>query len=484
MMEKIKRKQIVISGGGPSGLAAALLFADRGWEDIIVVEQRSSAGDFEKNKAFNYQIDPRGQKLLKRLGIEAMLDEYGVANRGFVLTTIKPDGKAVTAKPPLIDPERETAYWATRRNFLEMLYHAVTERDDGRIRLLYGHSFKNLSQSLDERPQVTIANDAGEETIFEPDLLLACDGLNSRVRQSLQQWPTMAPDHFEMQRHPSPSTGLSYKVLNLPARFDVNADIGTVEDHRMTYAVVSNKKDRQDAMALFAFPVTDPSHPRSVNIIREADHNLWKIDKADALFTYLQDSFPQLHISEIVPRDEAEDFVALEPGRFPAPQYAKNIHAKLEAGGHVTHCLLIGDAAHAFPPDLGLGVNSALEDLYVFDGILTEVGEDLEQACQEYEARRLPENAALARLVQTVAPYQYNHVPWRLKTWITAFIVQLGLHKIMPRYMDKPTFMLTQDHRLGFVEIERRQKRSELRLQLSGILAIAVLVAAVFAVIS
>ena len=76
-----KNKQIVICGGGPSGLAAALLFADLGWEDIILVERRQSPGDFEKNKAFNYQVDPRGQKLLKRLEINTMLDKYGVANR-------------------------------------------------------------------------------------------------------------------------------------------------------------------------------------------------------------------------------------------------------------------------------------------------------------------------------------------------------------------------------------------------------------------
>jgi kynurenine 3-monooxygenase len=54
---------MLIVGGGPAGLATALMLAKRGWTRITVLEQRRSAEEYEPDKSFNYLIDGRGQKL-------------------------------------------------------------------------------------------------------------------------------------------------------------------------------------------------------------------------------------------------------------------------------------------------------------------------------------------------------------------------------------------------------------------------------------
>ncbi|CAM9371877.1 unnamed protein product, partial [Ectocarpus fasciculatus] len=54
----------VIVGGGPSGLATALMLAKRGWRDISVIERTPSADYFDPRVAFVYQIDRRGQFFL------------------------------------------------------------------------------------------------------------------------------------------------------------------------------------------------------------------------------------------------------------------------------------------------------------------------------------------------------------------------------------------------------------------------------------
>lgn len=244
-----------------------------------------------------------------------------------------------------------------------------------------------------------------------------------------------------------------------------------VDDHRMNYIIPSRHKDHRRACALFAFPVAEPDQPRSVNIIRKADHFIWTIDTAQELLAFLGDSFPQIDVRSIVTAEEAGDFVKLEPGSFPKPQYSCHLHACIGPPDRPVHCLLIGDAAHAFPPDLGMGVNSALEDLEVLACILS-CQPQLGKALPAYEKAKLPDSAALTRLVQKTFPEQYNHRPVRMLIWILGFFTRRGLNRIAPWLVDKPAFLLTQDPNLSFSEMESRKKRTDLAVRSLGVLSL------------
>ena len=52
--------------------------------------------------------------------------------------------------------------------------------------------------------------------------------------------------------------------------------------------------------------------------------------------------------------------------------------------------ILVGDGVHTFPPDLGEGVNSGLEDVFVLDEILSK-HENIGDAAKEYAFLRGPE---------------------------------------------------------------------------------------------
>lgn len=71
---------------------------------------------------------------------------------------------------------------------------------------------------------------------------------------------------------------------------------------------------------------------------------------------------------------------------------------------------LQGDARAAFPPDLGQGVNSALEDVDDLAQTLDATGDDLAAALPLYEQRRAPQIAALVQLMSFSFPWQYNQV--------------------------------------------------------------------------
>lgn len=443
-----------------------------GWDEVILAERRPSPSDFEKNKSFNYLVDLRGQRILQRLGIADRLYDCGVDTTNFTATTITTDGKAETKVVPIIDPHRPTCFWTTRRALLTMLYSAIEEMGSERLKVLYGHSVAGLHRDERNAVQVKVHDRQGDEKTFAPDLILACDGLNSVIRQALEKEPEVLDGHFDMVAGDSISTGLRYKVLNLPSRFTTANGEVAVDDNRMSYIIPARHKDRRKACALFAFPVVDPSHPRSVNLIREGDHELWTLESGEALLAWMEDAFPELDIRSLVPLEEAEDFVKLEAGAFPAPQYASNLHIALGPDDAPTQAVLIGDAAHAFPPDLGLGVNAALQDLEVLAQHL-DAEQNLGEAARAYAKARFPESRDLVWVVEKTFPEQYNHHPTKLKLWALGFFGRWGLHKVAPGVFDKPAFLLSQDPNMPYGEMRMRKKRTDIRYRgLLGGLAI------------
>lgn len=472
------KRQVLISGAGPSGLAAAMLFHQYGWEDIIVLERSESSSSFVREKAFNYQIDPRGQQLLERLGIKEMLYEYGLPNDDFTLTFVKPDGTQKTIKPPIIDPNRGTAFWTRRNDFIRMLQIALDEQNtDGRIRLLYGHKFEDIEMDSQDNPKVIFSDTNGNQQHLKPDLVIGCDGLHSAVRVSLQKISDLK--NFAMIKHPSPASKLAYKVLNFPSKFTVKGGLSEVDDHKRAFAFISSNKNSNDAFSLFALPVAKPDAPRSINLIRLADHNVWKISEGEELLKYLEDAIPQLDIRSLISASEAEDFASIKPGRFPDPQYCLSLYKHLGSPEQPMHCILIGDSAHSFPPDLGLGVNSSLEDLIVLDQFMTTENGDLPAVFSSYERHKIPENAALVKLVQTVHPYQYNQIPWRLKTWTIAFLFKEILHKLSLGFLDRHAFALIQNHDIPYTEVERRKNKTNRLTSLIGIVGAVLFVFAI-----
>ena len=114
----------VISGAGPSGIAAATKLYQLGWKKIYLIERQESLSDFDRGKAFNYQLDGRGQKMLSDIGInEERIKEFGVANLKTVFTAYGPSGEPNTVTIPFVLKDKQTAYWIC------LLYTSPSPRD-------------------------------------------------------------------------------------------------------------------------------------------------------------------------------------------------------------------------------------------------------------------------------------------------------------------------------------------------------------------
>ncbi|NES05268.1 MAG: FAD-dependent monooxygenase [Okeania sp. SIO2F4] len=461
----------VIVGGGPAGFATALMLAKRGWHQITVLEKRPAADFYEPDKSFNYLIDGRGQKFTDLFGLTEKLAKISVPNTEFYLTEIKADGNRKTSKLPTRVSNRKTGYQLPRRAFLQLLFQEIDENWQDRITTLF--NTKCLEVNNKNGKLTIIAQGINDQTNyqFQPDLLVGCDGINSLVRQTLDKWDNSGTDKFKMQFFPSASSGLKYKVLTLTPNFPLDHNNSEQAVCTMAYAIRGAFSDSQRSLSLVIFPFANPNEPRTAVIVTRPEHEIWKLQDAEKLSEFLEKSFPQFPINKIVSSEEKERFAKSEGGSFPIPQYCSGLHLLLSNTDNYTGIVLLGDAVHCFPPDIGQGVNSALEDVFILNEALEQTNNIISDSLPLFEYLRSPDIKPLIRLAQTVFPWQYNQNIVGKRLWSINFFMRLFLSKILP-FIFAPAVILIQNHKLSYREIWSMAQRTTIYIYVLGMVLI------------
>lgn len=305
------------------------------------------------------------------------------------------------------------------------------------------------------------------------------------------------PNRFKLKQWTSPSTHLRIKVLQLPPQFEIpNAGdkqpLKTVS--KDIYALRSVNTGPRDYLSLGLLPMKDNNAVRPTNINTRPDHEVWEITDGKAMQQYFQKAFPRLNFGKdgMVSQEEWERFAKAQGTRYPHCQHSEGL--SVYDGSGTCGVALVGDAIHAFPPDIGQGVNAGLMDVVCLDralkGLDTETGEEitekknskitttLQSNLERYQKQHSPETASLIRLARFGAPYQYKQ-PHRAdkilrKLWTMNVAFRLMLSKLTFGLIQPPCIILSQNKDLTFRQVMKRADRTTALLKtcLVGIIGI------------
>ena len=225
-------KSAVVIGGGPVGLATALMLNKLHGYEVVVIEKRQKNHCFESANNYMFNIDGRGQKLTNLLGFtDSILSKVGISNRDFAnMTDVFVDGSTAVHKLPMIAVQGvDGAYlppnYMIPRESLLCALEEIIELEEG-IVVKYGHSCVDIKvDSAGSSIEVIVKGQQGimktVDLSLTTNFLIGCDGMHGFCRKFMEKHDSSGKNLFKTKKYKSSavSAGLKFKVLGINSRF-------------------------------------------------------------------------------------------------------------------------------------------------------------------------------------------------------------------------------------------------------------------------
>lgn len=308
-------RQVVVVGGGPTGLITALGLAQQGVE-VTVVERATGLRDAPRAIVYHWStLDG-----LERLGLFGDAVAAGFLKQDYAYRVHKTGDVVEYGLQPLEGRVRHPYNLHLGQGELARVILEKVETYPN-VQILWGHDLEDVT-THDDRVDLVLRT-SGEVTTLSAAWVVGADGAASRVRGALD---------------------LGFDGMTWPERF-----------------VATNIRfpDDREGWAQSTFYVDDEFGAILAKINESGDHGLWR-------YTYMEDGdLPSETLEERLPRflssifgcEVAEQIQvdALSPYRM---------HQRSAVSYRAGRVLLAGDAAHATNPCGGLGLTMGLFDAY------------------------------------------------------------------------------------------------------------------------
>lgn len=199
----------------------------------------------------------------------------------------------------------------------------------------------------------------------------------------------------------------------------------------------------------------------------KASHPLWRLRSVEEAYALFEANFPQADVRKCISEERMTAFISSRPSIFCPISRSDSLAFHVGKGAQHGGVVVLGEAAHCFPPDIGQGVNAAFEDVAEFAAVLDTCDEhaELGEVLREYEARRNADTSAFVRIAQVAAPYQYFQSRIGVALEIANKKVREMLAKRFPGVFHPPMIQLVYTD-MPFSTILRRGNETTVRIAL------------------
>ena len=423
----------VIVGGGPCGLTLAKGLLDLEYKVIVIEKEPTTLMSHDWSKAYSYRLDVRGLALLEKIGLRETLinSKESTKSEGFCAGIWKTDG-TLQVKPARF-VLGSIGYWIIRPKLMKLLHDHVPDqcKIQGEVESI---RFENglatvqvLKQDGDKAGSNLVVNVVASRFLF------GCDGIRSKVRTTL----CTMDSSFETTKIPCVSAGVIFRASL--------CQVPDYIDPKLAYQIMGKTGE---SFSLLPYG-GQHGEPRPICVAREPSYKFFCQHKQqgeqeqqgatrnkniETLYQLLEEEFPQLDVRKRLSLDAAKAWCETEGSTFPTPRYAGKAGTVIDG----VVALILGDALHSFPPDLGQGVNSGLVEVGKILEWIQSTGissnskdENIPSKISSLNKELVAEAKALCEILPIGYPYQYN-LPWSLhKAWFLAdFMSRLMCHSL------------------------------------------------------
>lgn len=470
----VRNANPVIVGAGPVGMLTAIMLVQRGIP-VTLIDRSPDPSVLDISLAYVFSINSRGQNVLR--ACRGLFEKIAAVCQ--ILPTIRvaklsPQGNVQTLSSPLTN-NTTSSLFLLRSEILRIMTEYIAHSN--LLTTIYATSITHVHFLKDGSMQLALRT-AGRSRNITSRFLMACDGKNSAVLASLRASPKQhvtSTRGFVDRAWTIPSSHIRIKalLLNDHARHTVASAMpdGLPGDTAFSFSGDTNGRNARSVFRLAAFVISPEARKRTGGwlgtVTGRDDDAVHRIRDVEEMFQLFEENFPQMNVRQCIDYDNMRHFVESKGTRFGKVRRAASITAVIGDGEWNTRggVVVMGDAAHSFPPDLGLGVNTGMEDVGVLMSVLdaAEPNTSLRDIVKRYEQLRDKDTEGVTFVHRHGDPWRYNQSKWRMMLWGLKMLFRIKLAKAFPQMLYPPAFIMGVEG-LPFGEAMKRANLTTLRL--------------------